>query len=62
MTQQKPQRSVNDPEVSEKIEQFRQELEDQLEHSIEGHETKMIYIGFATLFIFAIVLYLAWRL
>ncbi len=53
--------SLNDPQANEKLQEFRQNLDEELEHAIEGHEFKMIYIGFATLFIFATVIYLAWK-
>lgn len=53
--------SLNDPQANEKLQEFRQNLNEELEHAIEGHEFKMIYIGFATLFVFATVIYLAWK-
>ncbi|MFQ4138652.1 hypothetical protein PGN35_020295 [Nodosilinea sp. PGN35] len=53
--------SLNDPQASEKLQQFRQVLDEELEHAIEGHEFKMVYIGIATLALFASVIYLAWK-
>lgn len=54
-------KSLNDSQANEKLQQFRKNLNEELEHAIEGHEYKMIYIGFATLFIFAAAIYLAWK-
>jgi hypothetical protein len=54
-------RPLNDSQADEKIQQFRQDLSHELEHAIEGHEFKMVYIGIATLVVFASVIYLAWR-
>ncbi|WP_017300804.1 hypothetical protein [Nodosilinea nodulosa] len=54
-------KSLNDPQSGEKIQQFRQHLNDEIEHAIEGHEFKMVYIGIATLVAFASVIYLAWK-
>lgn len=50
-----------DPQSAERIEQFKQELNEELEHAIESHEFKMVYIGIATLVLFAAVIYLAWK-
>ena len=55
-------RPIKDPQAKEKIEQFRKDIEHEVEHEIDGHESKMIYIGFATLGLFAIVLYGAWKI
>ncbi|MFK8184755.1 MAG: hypothetical protein AB8B99_15395 [Phormidesmis sp.] len=55
-------RPIKDPLAKEKMDQFRQELEHEVEHGIDHHENKMIYIGFATLGVFAIVLYGAWKI
>ncbi|HSM83329.1 MAG TPA: hypothetical protein VLS96_16710 [Nodosilinea sp.] len=52
---------LNDPDAGQKLEQFRQDLNQELEHAIEGHEFKMVYIGIATLIAFAAVIYLAWK-
>ncbi len=52
---------LNDPQSTERIEQFRQEISEKIEHEIEGHEFKMVYIGIATLAVFAAVIYLAWK-
>ena len=38
----------NDPQAVDKITQFKQELNEELEHAIESHEFKMVYIGIAT--------------
>ncbi|WP_035990581.1 hypothetical protein [Leptolyngbya sp. KIOST-1] len=54
-------KSINDPQAGDKIQQFRQDLDQELEHAIEGHEFKMVYIGIATLIAFASVIYLAWK-
>jgi|GEM_PF-1340264 len=51
----------NDPQAVDKITQFKQELNEELEHAIESHEFKMVYIGIATLVVFAGVIYLAWK-
>jgi heme/copper-type cytochrome/quinol oxidase subunit 2 len=53
--------SLNDPQADEKLQQFRQNLDKEIDHAIEGHETKMVYIGFVTLFVFATVIYSAWK-
>ncbi|MBD1846717.1 hypothetical protein H6F89_25570 [Cyanobacteria bacterium FACHB-63] len=55
----KAQRPPVDQTGKEKINEFRQELNQKLEDAIEHHEFKMVYIGFATLFAFAGVIYLA---
>ncbi|MBD1821950.1 hypothetical protein H6F51_05485 [Cyanobacteria bacterium FACHB-DQ100] len=55
----KAQRLPVDQTGKEKINEFRQELNQKLEDAIEHHEFKMVYIGFATLFAFAGVIYLA---
>jgi hypothetical protein len=55
----KAQRPPVDQADKEKINEFRQELNQKLEDAIEHHEFKMVYIGFATLFAFAGVIYLA---
>lgn len=52
---------LNDPQADNKLKQFRQDLNEELEHAIEGHEFKMVYIGIATLVAFASVIYLAWK-
>lgn len=49
------------PESKEKIEQFRQELNKELDAAIEHHEFKMVYIGIATLVVFVAVIYAAWK-
>lgn len=54
-------RSLSDPQAQEKIEQFRQELDQQLDRAIDHHEFKMVYIGIATLVVFAGVIYAAWK-
>ena len=43
----------------EQIEQFRQDLETELDKAIDHHEFKMVYIGIATLAAFAGVIYLS---
>ena len=53
--------SISDPQAKEKIEQFRQELGQQIDHAIDHHEFKMVYIGIATLVLFAGVIYAAWK-
>lgn len=55
----KPQRPPVDQAGKEKINEFRQALNEELEDAIEHHEFKMVYIGIATLFAFAGVIYLA---
>lgn len=55
----KVQRPPIDPAGKEKLNEFREELSQELEDAIEHHEFKMVYIGFATLFAFAGVIYLA---
>jgi 50S ribosomal subunit-associated GTPase HflX len=45
----------------EKIDQFRQELDQKLDQAIEHHEFKMVYIGIATLALFVGVIYAAWK-
>lgn len=55
-------RPIKDPLAKEKMASFREDLEREVEHGIDHHESKMIYIGFATLGIFAIVLYGAWKI
>ncbi|PSR16710.1 hypothetical protein C8255_16380 [filamentous cyanobacterium CCP3] len=52
---------LNDPQAGDKLKQFRQDLNEELEHAIEGHEFKMVYIGIGTLIAFASVIYLAWK-
>ncbi len=54
-------RSIAVPEDKEKINQFRQELGKELDHAIEHHEFKMVYIGIATLALFVGVIYAAWK-
>ncbi|MDJ0714598.1 MAG: hypothetical protein QNJ54_10310 [Prochloraceae cyanobacterium] len=49
------------PEATQKINQFRQELDRELEKAIEDHELKMVFIGIATLVFFVSVIYLAWK-
>jgi hypothetical protein len=51
----------DDSQAMESITQFRKELDEHLEHAIEAHEFKMVYIGIATLAVFASVIYLAWK-
>ncbi|MBE9138423.1 hypothetical protein IQ254_14705 [Nodosilinea sp. LEGE 07088] len=53
--------SFKDSQADEKLQQFRQDLNQELEHAIEGHEFKMVYIGIATLVAFTLVIYLAWK-
>jgi hypothetical protein len=55
----KAQHPPVDQADKEKINEFRHELNQKLEDAIEHHEFKMVYIGFATLFAFAGVIYLA---
>lgn len=55
-------RPVTDPQAAEKMAEFRDSISHEVDHAIEGHESKMIYIGFATLAIFAAVLYGAWKI
>lgn len=52
---------LKDAQSTERIEQFKQTLSEELEHAIEAHEFKMVYIGIATLAVFAGVIYLAWK-
>ena len=54
-------RLQNDPQAVERITQFKQELNEELEHAVESHEFKMVYIGIATLAVFAGIIYLAWK-
>jgi hypothetical protein len=51
----------NDPQAAERITQFKQEMDEELEQAIESHEFKMVYIGIATLAVFAGIIYLAWK-
>lgn len=53
------QRPPVDQTGKAKINEFRQELNQQIEDAIEHHEFKMVYVGFATLFVFAGIIYLA---
>lgn len=53
--------SIFDPQAKEKIEQFRQELDEEIDHAIDHHEFKMVYIGIATLVVSAGVIYAAWK-
>lgn len=50
-----------DPQSTDSIDQFKQDLHEEIEHAIEHHEFKMVYIGIATLAVFAGVIYLAWK-
>ena len=43
----------------EQIEQFRQDLESEIDKAIDHHEFKMVYIGIAPLAAFAGVIYLS---
>jgi uncharacterized membrane protein YheB (UPF0754 family) len=54
-------RPIVTSEAKEKINQFRQELGEELDHAIEHHEFKMVYIGIATLALFVGVIYAAWK-
>jgi uncharacterized membrane protein YheB (UPF0754 family) len=54
-------RSIVASEAKEKVNQFRQELDEELEQAIEHHEFKMVYIGIATLALFVGVIYAAWK-
>jgi hypothetical protein len=54
-------RSISDPQAKEKFEQFRQELDQKIDRAIDHHEFKMVYIGIATLVMFAGVIYAAWK-
>ncbi len=53
--------SANHSAAQEKIEQFRQELDQKLDQAIDHHEFKMVYIGIATLALFVGVIYAAWK-
>lgn len=55
-------RPIKDAQAAEKMDAFRNAIGDQVEDAIEGHESKMIYIGFATLAVFATVLYGAYKI
>lgn len=50
---------VVDEQGKEKINQFRQELDQELDDAIEHHEFKMVYIGILTLVAFASLIYLS---
>jgi hypothetical protein len=54
-------RAIVDPAAKEKIDQFRQELDQKLDQAIDHHEFKMVYIGIATLALFVGVIYAAWK-
>lgn len=54
-------RSVSDLKAQEKLQQFRQDLDEQIDQAIDHHEFKMVYIGIATLVVFAGVIYAAWK-
>lgn len=54
-------RAIVDPAAQEKIDQFRQELDQKLDQAIDHHEFKMVYIGIATLALFIGVIYTAWK-
>ncbi|WP_088893878.1 hypothetical protein [Leptolyngbya ohadii] len=54
-------RLISDPQAQEKIAEFRQELDEQIDQAIDHHEFKMVYIGIATLVIFAGVIFAAWK-
>ena len=54
-------RPIADAAAKQEIEQFRQEMDQELEHAIEHHEFKMVYIGIATLAAFAAAIYAAWK-
>lgn len=43
------------------VEKFRQDLESELDKAIDHHEFKMVYIGIATLVLFAGVIYASVR-
>lgn len=51
--------AANNAANKEKLAQFRKDLENELEKAIDHHEFKMVYIGFATLFVFAGIIYLS---
>lgn len=55
----KPLSPKLDTSGKEKVTQFRQDLETELHKAIDRHEFKMVYIGFATLFVFAGIIYLS---
>ncbi|MBW4657552.1 MAG: hypothetical protein KME15_02665 [Drouetiella hepatica Uher 2000/2452] len=55
-------RPIADAAAKREIEQFRQEMDHKLEHAIDHHEFKMVYIGIATLIAFAAAIYAAWKL
>lgn len=58
MGKKSAQLTVN-AEDKEKMNQFRQELDKELDNAIKGHEFKMVYIGFLTLFLFIGLIYLS---
>lgn len=55
----KPSRLTVDAADKAKMNQFREDLNQELEHAIEHHEFKMVYIGIGTLALFAGVIYAA---
>lgn len=57
----KAQKAPINLQSDERIAQFRQDISEEIEHAIEGHEFKMVYIGIATLAMFIAVIYLAWK-
>lgn len=55
-------RPIKDAQAAEKMDAFRSSIAEEVDEAIEGHESKMIYIGFATLAVFATVLYGAYKI
>ena len=62
LSRRRMSRAIADAAAKQEIEQFRQEMDQKLEHAIDHHEFKMVYIGIATLAAFAITIYAAWKL
>ncbi|MDR9403517.1 MAG: hypothetical protein RI580_08760 [Halothece sp. Uz-M2-17] len=55
-------KSPKSPQNPKKILRLRNELYDNLEKAIDGHEKKMTYIGFVMLFtMLGAILFFAWR-
>lgn len=54
-------RPISDLKAQEKFQQFRQDLDERIDQAIDHHEFKMVYIGIATLVVFASVIYAAWK-
>jgi hypothetical protein len=58
MSRRERPRPIN-PADKEQMDQFRKDLEVELDKALDHHEFKMVYIGIATLAAFAGVIYLS---